>query len=185
LIRKFHLAKLASRGDWQAIRKDESLYGPIPDDIHASLISISKAHGHESSVPSAYSLVPSETAAVTLWGTGSPRREFLHVDDLADACLFLNALDQEKLSSLVTAHGLPLLNIGWGKDISIKELAMIIKDIVGFPGDIVFDTTKPDGTPRKLLDVTKMAKLGWKSKIPLREGIEQTYGWYLENSLIG
>jgi len=182
LIRKFHLAKLAAQGAWEAIKKDEALYGPIPDDFLANLISISKAHGQESSVPSGYSLVPSDRAVVTLWGTGSPRREFLHVDDLADACLFLMALDQEILRSLLTANRLPLINIGWGKDISIKELAITIKDIVGFPGDVVFDTTKPDGTPRKLLDVTKMANLGWRATISLRDGIRRTYCWYLENS---
>jgi len=182
LIRKFHLAKLAAQGAWQEIKKDEALYGPIPDDVLATLISISKVHGHESSVPSAYSLVPSETAAVTLWGTGSPRREFLHVDDLADACLFLMFLEQKKLRSLLTANRLPLINIGWGKDVSVRELAMIIEDIVGFSGDIVFDTTKPDGTPRKLLDVANMAELGWKAKISLRDGIRQTYSWYLEKS---
>ena len=189
LIRKFHLAKLSSHGDWQAIQKDESLYGPIPEDILANLISISKAHGHESSVPSDYSLVPSETAAVTLWGTGSPRREFLHVDDLADACLFLMTLSVDRLNKLLFLNSsselddsMPLINIGWGKDISIKELAMMIKDIVGFAGDIAFDTTKPDGTPRKLLDVIRMAELGWKAKIPIKDGIEQTYRWYLGKS---
>jgi GDP-L-fucose synthase len=181
LIRKFHLAKLSSRGDWQAIQKDESLYGPIPEDIIASLLSISKANGFEAPLPAARCQLPADPA-VTLWGTGSPRREFLHVDDLADACLFLMALTEEKLRSLLTAERLPLINIGWGKDIAVKELAMIIKDIVGFTGDIVFDTTKPDGTPRKLLDVAQMAELDWKARIPLKEGIEQTYSWYLENS---
>jgi GDP-L-fucose synthase len=77
---------------------------------------------------------------------------------------------------------MPLINIGWGKDISVKELALIIKDIVGFAGEIVFDTTRPDGTPRKLLDVGRMADLGWKAKINLEEGIKKTYSWYLEKS---
>jgi GDP-L-fucose synthase len=206
LIRKFHLAKLATQGDWQTIQKDESLYGPIPDDIHASLISISKAHGHESLLPAARCQLPADTA-VTLWGTGSPRREFLHVDDLADACLFLMNLPVDRLNKLLFSNSsskqvdsmphvhpvesagnstgapcpMPLINIGWGKDISIKELAVIIREIVGFPGEIVFDTTKPDGTPRKLLDVRRMAHLGWKAKITLKEGIKQTYGWYLES----
>jgi GDP-L-fucose synthase len=181
LIRKFHLAKLAAEGDWQGIQKDELHYGPIPEDILASLLSISKAHGYASSVPSGSCLVPSGAPKVTLWGTGMPRREFLHVDDLAGGCLFLMALDDKRLPSLLTLDGLPVLNIGWGKDISVKELAMMIKDIVGFPGDIVFDTTKPDGTPRKLLDVTRMAELGWKAKIHLKDGIKQTYSWYLRN----
>ena len=184
LIRKFHLAKLSSLGDWQAIERDESLHGPIPEDIIASLISITKLHGFAEKVPAVYRspfTVHQPQAAVTLWGTGSPRREFLHVSDLADACLFLMDLTEEKLHSLLTAERFPLINIGWGKDISIKELAVMIKDIVGFAGDIVFDTTKPDGTPRKLLDVARMAELGWKAKISIKEGIEQTYGWYLGN----
>ena len=108
---------------------------------------------------------------VTVWGSGSPRREFLHVDDLADASIFImNNYDDNKI-----------INIGVGKDISIKELAGLIKDIVGFEGDINFDTSKPDGTPRKLLDVSRLESLGWKSRISLRDGIEQTYRWYLEN----
>jgi GDP-L-fucose synthase len=181
LIRKFHLAKLATQGDWQTIQKDESLRGPIPDDIHASLITIAKDKGHNSLLPAARCPLPANPA-VALWGTGSPRREFLHVDDLADACLFLMFLEQKKLRSLLTANRFPLINIGWGKDISIQELAMIIKDIVGFHGEIVFDTTKPDGTPRKLMDVARMALLGWKAKISLKDGIKQTYSWYLEES---
>jgi GDP-L-fucose synthase len=185
LIRKFHLANLASRGDWQAIQKDESLYGPFPEDVLANLISITELNGYGEKVPTVYRspLTAHQTQpAVVLWGTGSPRREFLYVDDLADACLFLMTLDENKLGSLLTTESLPLINIGWGKDISIKELAQIVKDIVSFQGDVVFDTTKPDGTPRKLLDVTRMAELGWRAKIPLKEGISRVYKWYLENT---
>ena len=183
LIRKFHLAKLAGQGDWAGIQKDETHYGPIPDDILASLASISERHGYGSSVPGAYCPVPSQAQpAVVLWGTGRPRREFLHVDDLADGCIFLMAHEEKKLRSLITANRLPLLNIGWGKDISIEELAVLIKKTVGFDGDIVFDTTKPDGTPQKLLDVARMTELGWKAKISLKDGIRQTYSWYLRNT---
>lgn len=108
---------------------------------------------------------------VTIWGTGTPRREFLHVDDLADACIFLmNNYDSPEI-----------INVGTGKDISILKLAQKIKEIVGFKGRIVTDTSKPDGTPRKLLDITKLNNLGWKSKIPLSRGIEETYSWFLEN----
>ena len=179
--RKFHLAKLAVQGDWAGIQKDEAHYGPIPDDVLASLASISELHGHGSSVPSAYCPVPSQAQpAVALWGSGRPRREFLHVDDLVDGCLFLMNLEREKLSSLLTADRLPLINIGWGKDISIEELAILIKKTVGFDGDIVFDTTKPDGTPQKLLDVARMAELGWQAKISLKDGISRVYKWYLE-----
>ncbi len=109
---------------------------------------------------------------VEVWGTGSPKREFLHVDDLADACIFLmNNYDDSEI-----------VNIGTGKDISIKELAELIKDIVGFKGKIVWDTSKPDGTPRKLLDVSRLHKLGWKHKISLKEGIKMTYKWYCSHN---
>ena len=172
LIRKFHLAKLATQGDWAGIQKDQARYGTIPEDILSSLSSISKSHGHGSLLPA--------DPEVVLWGSGRPRREFLHVDDLADACLFLMRLEQEEVDSLLTVTPSPLINIGWGKDISIKELALIIKDIVGFDGDIIYDNTMPDGTPQKLLDVTRMAEIGWRAKITLREGIRQTYSWYLE-----
>lgn len=104
-------------------------------------------------------------AEVVVWGTGSPRREFLHADDLADACLFL--MDRYNEPGLV--------NIGLGEDLSIKDLAFLVKDIVGFEGEIVFDTSKPDGTPRKLMDVSKLTALGWKARIDLREGIEDVY----------
>lgn len=102
---------------------------------------------------------------VEIWGTGTPRREFLHVDDLADACYFL----------MHQYNGREWLNIGVGEDISIKELAELIKHIVGYEGELQFNTTKPDGTPRKLLDVSKLQSLGWKAGIGLQEGIEKVY----------
>jgi GDP-L-fucose synthase len=185
LIRKFHLAKLAAQGDWQAIKKDEGLYGPIPEDVMASLISITNLHGYAENVSTVHRsplTVHQPQPAVVLWGSGLPRREFLHVDDLADGCLFLMSQEDKRIRSLLTADSLPLLNIGWGKDISIEELAILVKKTVGFDGDIVFDTTKPDGTLQKLLDVTRMAELGWKAKIALKEGIRRVYGWYLENA---
>ena len=108
---------------------------------------------------------------VTVWGTGTPKREFLHVDDLADASVFLmNRYNEEGI-----------VNIGVGEDISIAELAQVVKEVVGFTGQIVFDTSKPDGTPRKLLDVSKLTSLGWKAKISLRDGVVSTYDWYLEH----
>lgn len=106
-----------------------------------------------------------------VWGTGTPRREFLHVDDLASACLFL----LEKYDSP------EIINVGCGEDISIRDLAELICDVVGFDGELAWDTTKPDGTPRKLLDITKLRNLGWQPTIPLRDGIAQTYGWFLAN----
>lgn len=110
--------------------------------------------------------------AVTVWGTGTPRREFLHVDDLADAALFLmERYDEEDI-----------VNVGVGEDVSIAELAEIVRDVVGYEGEIVYDTSKPDGTPRKLLDVSRLHALGWRARIGLREGIEQTYRWYCEHA---
>lgn len=120
----------------------------------------------------------SDASSVTVWGTGSPRREFLHVDDMADGCLLLLGLEDEKYKKLVVSLEPCLINIGMGKDISIKELAGLVKEIVGFEGEIVFDADKPDGTMQKLLDVSRMAGLGWKAKMSLREGIEMTYEFY-------
>ncbi|MCK5100185.1 MAG: NAD-dependent epimerase/dehydratase family protein, partial [Desulfobacteraceae bacterium] len=118
-----------------------------------------------------------EKASVTVWGTGSPKREFLHVDDLADACLFLMNKEFTKNDYLNN----PLLNIGCGKDITIKELAQLIKEITEFKGEIIFDSSKPDGTPQKLLDVSKINALNWKAATTLKNGLQSTYKWYLEN----
>jgi GDP-L-fucose synthase len=107
---------------------------------------------------------------VTLWGTGTPRREFLHVDDLADAAVFL----------MQHYDGSEIINVGVGQDIEIRELAALIRDVVGCTADVVYDTSKPDGTPRKLLDVGRINRLGWNAQIPLKEGIERTYRAFLE-----
>jgi GDP-L-fucose synthase len=161
LIRKFHLAKLAAAGDWEGIQKDEAAHGDIPDDIKISMGLDPVTHQ-----PASQSM---NKPAVILWGTGSPRREFLHVDDLADACLFLmNHYDESEP-----------VNIGWGKDQTIRELAEMISGIVGYEGSIKWDSGKPDGTPRKLLDVSRLTEKGWQAKINLAEGIRQMYRWYL------
>ncbi len=110
---------------------------------------------------------------VEVWGTGTPLREFLYSDDLADACVYL----------INTYSGNEIVNIGVGEDLPIKELAEKIKDVVGFKGEIQFDTTKPDGTPRKLVDVTKLNSLGWKATTSLEEGLKKAYQWFLENEL--
>ncbi|MBW2067204.1 MAG: GDP-L-fucose synthase, partial [Deltaproteobacteria bacterium] len=158
LIRKFHEAKIreANLGEVGARR----LEGKEGREHSRSRLerSAPQTPGHGS---------------VIIWGTGRPRREFLYVDDAADACVFLMNTYEEN----------DIVNIGVGKDISIGELAELIKDVVGFEGEIQFDTTKPDGMPRKLLDVSRLESLGWKSKISLREGIERTYEWYKENRL--
>ena len=111
---------------------------------------------------------------VVIWGSGNPKREFIFADDLATACLFLMNNYNEK----------EIINIGCGEDITIKELATLIKEITGFEGALVFDTTKPDGTPRKLLDVTKINNLGWHYKIKLKEGIEMAYRDFLQKHTV-
>jgi len=115
----------------------------------------------------------SGTPEVEIWGTGTPRRELLHVDDLADAALHLMLhYDDEQI-----------VNVGTGEDVTIRELAEMIGRIAGYRGRLVFDSSKPDGTPRKLLDVSRVGALGWKARIPLREGLKSTYEWYLEGAL--
>jgi GDP-L-fucose synthase len=110
--------------------------------------------------------------SVTVWGTGTPRREFLHVDDLADAILYLlHAYDAE-----------PIINVGWGQDVTIRELAELVLSAIGYSGRLIFDSTKPDGTPRKLLDVSRLTELGWQPRIALKSGIERTYAWFKEHS---
>jgi len=118
---------------------------------------------------------------VEIWGSGSSLREFLYVDDFVDVCLFLLNLKDKTYASLVN-HDFPFINIGFGKDISILELAGLIREIVGFRGDIICDPSKPDGTPRKLLDVARLAALGWQPKISLHEGIRKTYDWVRKSS---
>lgn len=116
---------------------------------------------------------------VVLWGSGTPRREFLYVDDLADALVFLATLDADRYHALVTSAECPVVNVGTGKDETIRELADVIAGVIGYKGGFVLDTSKPDGTMRKVLDVSKIQNLGWVAKTPLIEGISRTYENYL------
>ncbi|HEX3420003.1 MAG TPA: GDP-L-fucose synthase [Candidatus Udaeobacter sp.] len=142
-----------------------NLYGPNDNfDLETShVLAALLRKAHEAKARNAKELV--------VWGTGKPRREFLHVDDLAGACLLL-----------LEKHDSPeIINIGCGEDITIRELAELICDVVGFDGELVWDKTQPDGTPRKLLDATKIRALGWQPTVPLRQGIAKTYEWFLAN----
>jgi GDP-L-fucose synthase len=143
-----------------------NLYGPEdnfdPETSHVLPALIGKFHAAKAR----------GDATVTLWGTGSPFREFLHVDDLAEACLFL----------MENYESPELINIGCGQDLRIRDLADKIRSIVGYAGNIAWDASKPDGTPRKLLDVSKMASLGWQARIDLEEGLETTYAWWLSQT---
>ncbi|XP_018823338.1 GDP-L-fucose synthase 1-like [Juglans regia] len=151
---------------WDAISAmPTNLYGPN-DNFHPENSHVLPAlmrRFHEAKVKKAKEVV--------VWGTGSPLREFLHVDDLADAAIFL----------MESYSGLGQLNVGSGKEVSIKELAELVKDVVGFEGELVWDPSKPDGTPRKLMDCSNLAELGWSPKISLKDGLADTYKWYLEN----
>ena len=196
LIRKFHLAKLARQGDWGAIERDEAVHGPIPADFYGAISGFHKP-GEVPSPP----LAPgasgrTSSPVVRLWGSGSPRREFLFSDDLADACIFLmNRLDDlfakddphpapcTHHSSLITHHcsfaSHHLINIGRGEDLTISELASTVAAILGYEGPVEWDSAKPDGTPRKLLDVSRITNLGWRPKISLEEGLRLAYRDYL------
>jgi len=164
LIRKFHLAKLAQAGDLEAIVTDEEKYGAIPDTIVTAL-GLKRY---------ALSFTSHTTPQVALWGSGDPYREFLHVDDMAAACLFLMSLS----SSQLTPYPSRLFNVGVGSDITIKDVAELVQSIVGYTGDVVWDASKPDGTPRKLMDVSLLNRLGWEARISLDNGISGAYQSY-------
>jgi len=142
-----------------------NLYGP-GDNFH-----LANSHVLPALIRKFHEAKTSAAKEVVVWGTGSPRREFLHVDDLADAAVFL----------MQEYAGEEIVNVGVGNDLTIAQLANLVRDVVGFAGEIVYDASKPDGTPRKLLDVSKLTKLGWQAHISLRQGVEETYRWFLEN----
>jgi len=122
-------------------------------------------------------------AHVTIWGTGTPLREFLHVDDLAEACVFLMNLDDPRYDALLNDPVAPaLINVGSGREISIRDLALLVQDVVGFSGSLVFDAAKPDGTPRKLADSSRIHALGWRHNVELRAGIAEAYRWFVEHN---
>jgi GDP-L-fucose synthase len=140
-----------------------NLYGPHDNfDLHTS-------HVLPALIRKIHEAKKSGAPEVLVWGTGTPRREFLHADDLADACVFL-------LKNYASPE---LINIGSGTDVTIRELAELVCEILGFEGTLSFDPTKPDGTPRKLMDSSRLFHLGWKPKIPLREGIANAHAWFL------
>jgi GDP-L-fucose synthase len=185
LIRKVHLGKCLENNDWDALRKDLKklpIEGLNETASKTEILEELSKYGIKYSSDSALRLTPhtSRLVSITLWGTGSPYREFLFVDDLADACIFvLNNIDfvdltpkfDESHANIKNTH----INIGTGNDLTIKEIALLIKRIVGFNGQLFWDSSKPDGTKRKLLDVTKINKLGWKEKTDLESGLRMVY----------
>jgi GDP-L-fucose synthase len=185
LIRKLHLAKLAQAGDIVGINRDEAVHGTIPADLKTSLLeSYTLGLAPDSNLaPCSLNLEPDSLApcplslapAVVLWGSGTPKREFLYVDDLANALVFLATLDDARYDVLVDPAHCPLINVGSGEDLTIRELAETVAEVVGYKGAFVQDTSKPDGAMRKIMDVSRINALGWHHKIALKEGIALAY----------
>jgi len=188
LIRKMHLGKCLENNDWESIRKDIKKYpieGRNENSTEKEILEILRKYGIQLATSN------QQQVTISLWGTGSPYREFLYVDDLADACVFLmqnvdfkdltayaykpSAISHQPSANIKNTH----INIGTGRDLTIKELAELVKHTIGFKGQLEWDSTKPDGTFRKLLDVSKINRLGWKEKINLDEGIKLVYNKYL------
>lgn len=186
MIRKIHLAKCLHDGDWDAVRKDISLRPVRSGDM---VVTGNSSEEEILSVLQNYGIAPD---AVTLWGTGRPMREFLWSEEMADASVHVllnvdfkdtydaSAKNSDGIAEIRNCH----INIGTGKELSIRELAEKIRQETGFAGEIRWDSTKPDGTLRKLTDVTKLHNLGWHHKIEIDEGIHRLYGWYLQGICI-
>ncbi len=167
MIRKYHLAKLALQGDSEGIRRDEAVFGPIPSEVRETI-------GYDGSA-----VRGAPPPRVVLWGTGNVRREFLHVDDMAAACVFLMGAGSVAAPDLSSQPN-SFLNIGTGRDITIREVAGMIRDIVGFSGNTDYDDRQPDGPPQKLLDTRRISDLGWQPAYGLRDGLVHAYAWYCE-----
>lgn len=181
LLRKMYLGKCLEQGDWNSLRYDlnkRPVNGIDGSASEEAILKILSDHGITASSPTNDNREPT---TVSIWGSGKPRRELLWSEDMAEACVFImeniNFPDLAKgLSEVRNTH----INIGSGEEISIRDLALAVKDSVGFEGELAFDATKPDGTPRKLIDVSKLHGLGWKHKTPLDQGIKMFYAWYLD-----
>lgn len=170
--RSYAIAKIAGIEMCQSYRRQygSNFIAVMPTNLYGPNDNFSPERGHvlPALLRRFHEAKISNTPSVTVWGTGSPRREFLHSDDLGSASVFL----------METYSDAAILNIGTGEDISIKELADMVRTVVGYPGEIVWDTSKPDGMPQKLLDVSKIHALGWKHTIPLEQGLASTYVWF-------
>jgi GDP-L-fucose synthase len=157
-----------------------NLYGPNDN------FDLENAHVLPALIRKFHEAKMAEKKEVVIWGTGTPKREFLHVDDMADACVFVMNLEEHAAADRFFSYPAPcFVNVGTGNDCTIKELADTVQQATGFEGELVFDTSKPDGTPRKLLDVSTLSRLGWNSKIGLEDGIQKTVAWFLKQATQG
>lgn len=182
MIRKLHLAKIACKGDANTILNDQKVYGKIPGDVRAYLDVILEDNGYPALFNTAGITGPGKPGMV-MWGSGKPRREFLHVDDMAAACLFVMQLEDDLFQKMMADEGISFLNIGSGLEISIHDLVNLVADVVGYEGGILWDTSRPDGISRKLMDISRLKKLGWRHSISLEEGIRSVYQGYCRRTL--
>ena len=193
LIRKFHLAKCLENNDWETIRRDfnkrpiKGIDGTASEDQLTKVLKdfgiyIDESKLTDDMLPTANRQLPAESSplptVVTLWGTGKPKREFLYVDDMADACVHI----MEKVEAgNIYSTGISHINIGCGEDLTISDLAKNIKLVVGFKGEINLDSSKPDGTPQKQLDIKLLKETGWNMRVQLSDGIKSTYKLFFVN----
>ncbi len=177
--RPYALAKIAGiEMCWSYNRQHKTKYlAAMPTNLYGPGDNYDLANSHvlPALIRKTAEAIRTNAPAVTIWGTGAPRRELLYSDDLAQACVFLMTLDDTRYNSLLTETDPPLINIGTGEDVTIRELAETVAKVLDFKGDFVFDTTKPDGTPRKLMDVTRLHNLGWRHTTQLEQGIRRTW----------
>ena len=177
--RPYALAKIAGiEMCWSYNRQYKTKYlAAMPTNLYGPGDNYDLANSHvlPALIRKTAEAVEKNSPTITVWGTGTPRRELLYSDDLAQACIFLMNLDDTRYNSLLNDTDPPLINIGTGEDVTIRELAETVAKVIGFKGDLVFDTTKPDGTPRKLMDVTRLHNLGWHHTTSLEQGIRKTW----------
>jgi len=188
MLRRIHLGKCLEQGDWEAIRADLSkrpvngIDGSAADEAILEILAFHGISSPDYSLSSSLSTGQRPVITVSIWGTGNPKREFLWSEDMAEACLYvmdnINFKDLAKDKDEVrNTH----INIGSGEEISIGDLAQAVQKVVGFTGELVFDAQKPDGTPRKLTDISRLHNLGWRHRTALDEGLKKLYGWYLKD----
>lgn len=177
--RPYALAKIAGiEMCWSYNRQYKTKYlAAMPTNLYGPNDNFDLANSHvlPALIRKTAEAIKAKASEIIVWGTGTPRRELLYSDDLAEACLFLMNLDDARYNSLLTEDAPPLINIGTGEDVTIRELAETVAKVLGFNGQLVFDTTKPDGTPRKLMDVTRLHELGWHHTTSLEQGIRITW----------